>query len=59
LGIWVVLGIARVTSAADAIQIATAARSVQPGEVVLLTASALTPIDALGFSIFFEGHPGA
>jgi hypothetical protein len=46
LGIWVVLGIARVTSAADAIQIATAARSVQPGEVVLLTASALTPIDA-------------
>src|SRR5205809_796757 len=43
----VVLGAARVTGAADAIQIATAARAVQPGEVVVFTATAVTPIDSL------------
>jgi len=47
LGVVVVLGVAPAMSAADAIQIVTAARSVQPGEVVLFTASAAAPIEAL------------
>ena len=57
LAVLVVLGFAQVTNAADAIQIVTAARSVQPGEVVLLTASALTPIDALRARAFDRDLP--
>src|SRR5258706_9218024 len=53
LAVFVMLGTATVTSAADtiqavdAIQIATAARAVQPGEVVVFTATSVAPIDAL------------
>ncbi len=57
LGVLVVLGVARVTSAADPIQIVTAARSVQPGEVVLFTASATAPIDALRARAFDRDLP--
>src|SRR3977135_517672 len=52
LAVFLVLGAATVTSAADTIQaadaihIVTAARSVQPGEVVVFTATAAAPIDA-------------
>jgi murein DD-endopeptidase MepM/ murein hydrolase activator NlpD len=57
LGVLVVLGVSPVTSAADAIQIVTAARSVQPGEVVLFTASAAAPIDALRARAFDRDLP--
>lgn len=57
LGVLLVLGVALVTSAADAIQIVTAARSVQPGEVVLFTASAAAPIDALRARAFDRDLP--
>ena len=39
-------------SAADAIQIATSARSIQPGEVVLFTLSTQEPLDALRVRAF-------
>jgi murein DD-endopeptidase MepM/ murein hydrolase activator NlpD len=56
-GIVVALGIVPVRSAPDAIQVVTAARSVQPGEVVLLTATAEAPIDALRARAFDRDLP--
>jgi len=44
--------VAREATAADAIHIAMAARSVRQGEVVLFTASALEPLDALRVRAF-------
>jgi murein DD-endopeptidase MepM/ murein hydrolase activator NlpD len=57
LSVLVVLGTSPVTIAADAIQIVTAARSVQPGEVVLLTASTAAPIEALHARAFNRDLP--
>ena len=57
LSVLVVLGTSAVTSAADAIQIVTAARSVQPGEVVLFTASTAAPIEALRARAFDRDLP--
>ena len=57
LGVWVLLGASAVATAADAIQIVTAARSVQPGEVVLFTASAEAPIEALHARAFDRDLP--
>ena len=57
LGVGVVLGVAPAASAADAMQIVTAARSVQPGEVVLFTARAEAPIDALRARAFDRDLP--
>jgi len=47
LGVLLVLGTSSGLRAADPIQIATAARSVQPGELVVFTATADAPIDML------------
>ena len=52
-----VLGLAPATHAADAIQIVTAARSVQPGEVVVFTGSAEAPIDAFRARAFDHDIP--
>jgi murein DD-endopeptidase MepM/ murein hydrolase activator NlpD len=57
LGVLVMLGVAPATHAADAIQVVTSARAVQPGEVVLLTASAAAPIDALRARAFDRDLP--
>ena len=57
LSVLVVLGASPVTIAADAIQIVTAARSVQPGEVVLLTARTAAPIEALHARAFNRDLP--
>ncbi len=57
LSVLVVLGTSPVTSAADAIQIVTAARSVQPGEVVLFTASTAATIEALRAHAFDRALP--
>ncbi len=57
LSVLVVLVTSPVASAADAIQIVTAARSVQPGEVVLLTASTAAPIEALHARAFNRDLP--
>ena len=47
--------VAREATAADAIHIAMAARSVRQGEVMLFTASALEPLDALRVRAFDRG----
>ncbi len=57
LGVWVLLGASGVATAADTIQIVTAARSVQPGEVVLFTASTATPVEALRARAFDRDLP--
>ena len=57
LGVWVLLGASAVATAADAIQVVTAARSVQPGEVVLFTASTAAPIEALRARAFDRDLP--
>src|SRR5258706_824868 len=57
LGVLVLLGSSSVTSAADAIQIATAASSVQPGEVVLFTAMTAAPVEALRARAFDRDLP--
>jgi murein DD-endopeptidase MepM/ murein hydrolase activator NlpD len=57
LAVAAVLGIAPATRAADAIRITTNARSIQPGEVVLFTASAEGPIDALRAHAFDRDLP--
>ena len=44
--------VAATAHAADAIQVATTARSIQPGEVVLLTATTQEPLDALRVRAF-------
>ena len=44
--------VATTANAADAIQVATTARSIRPGEVVLLTASTQEPLDALHVRAF-------
>jgi murein DD-endopeptidase MepM/ murein hydrolase activator NlpD len=51
------LGASAVATAADAIQIVTAARSVQPGEVVLFTATTAAPIEALRARAFDRDLP--
>ena len=57
MGVLVVFGFAPIVRAADAIQIVTAARAVQPGEVVLFTATAEAPIDALRARAFDRDLP--
>ena len=57
LGVWVLLGASAVATAADAIQIVTAARSVQPGEVVLFTATTAAPVEALRARAFDRDLP--
>ena len=57
LSVLVALATSPVTGAADAIQIVTAARSVQPGEVVLFTASTAAPIEALRARAFDRDLP--
>jgi len=52
-----VLAFARMASAADAIQIATAARAVQPGEPVVFTVTAPTPIETLRARAFGRNLP--
>ena len=57
VSVLVVFCFAPITRAADAIQIVTAARAVQPGEVVLFTATADAPIDALRARAFDRDLP--
>ena len=62
LSVWGLLGASAVATAADAIQadaiqIVTAARSVQPGEVVLFTATTAAPIEALRARAFDRDLP--
>jgi hypothetical protein len=57
LSVAVVLGVAPTIRAADAIHVVTAARAVQPGEIVLLTASAGTPITVMRARAFNRDLP--
>ena len=57
LSVWGLLGASAVATAADAIQVVTAARSVQPGEVVLFTATTAAPIEALRARAFDRDLP--
>lgn len=57
VGVLVIFGLAPMTGAAETIQIVTASRTVQPGEVVLFTASAEAPIDALRARAFDRDLP--
>jgi murein DD-endopeptidase MepM/ murein hydrolase activator NlpD len=57
LGVWVLLGTSAGATAADAVQIVTAARSIEPGEVVLFTATTAAPIEALRARAFDRDLP--
>lgn len=54
---WVVLCVARLATAADAVQVAITARSLRPGELVVFTVSAATPVDSIQLRVFDREVP--